>query len=260
MAGAGRTGQHGVMNSYAPAADHPVTERFVTDQHTYTGYPAGFGDGTGRVTVRRHRGILSPASWGELVYAVIDLLPAVVFFAAILTLLAAGAGMLVIYLGIPVLMLALLVARFGGALQVGLARSLLGTPVLLPGPFQRRSPGAKGLIGAVLRDGAAWRAVLYFLIKIVLAPVTFTMAVALYSWGLGAVTYPVWRPFLPAQQAADGTWHSGAQMWNDFFVDTWPRMAVFGVVGLLVLLAAPYILRGFVTADRLLIGSLLCRR
>lgn len=255
MAGAGRTGQHEVMNSYAPAADHVVTAR-----HTCTGHPAGFDDGIGRVTVRPHRGILSPASWGELAYAVIDLVPAVVFFSTILTLLAAGAGLLVIYLGIPVLMLALLVARFGGALQVGLARSLLGTPVLLPGPFHRRSPGAKGLIGAVLRDAAAWRAVLYFLIKIVLAPVTFTVAVALYSWGLGAVTYPVWRPFLPAQQAADGTWHSGAQMWNDFFIDTWPRMAVFGMLGLLVLLAAPYLLRAFVTADRLLIGSLLGRR
>jgi hypothetical protein len=255
MAGVRPAGQHGFMNTYAPATDH-----LVTGSLGRPGTRPAVGDGPGRVTVSPHRGILSPASWGELVYAVVDLVPAVAFFAAIIALLTAGTGLLVIYVGIPVLMAALVVARLGGALQVGLARSLLGTPVLPPGSFHRRSPGPAGLIGAVLRDGAAWRAVLYFLIKIWLAPATFAVAVALYSYGLGTVTYPLWRPFLPAQQAADGTWHSGAQLWNGAFIDSWPGMTTLAVTGLLVLLTAPYIVRGFVTADRLLIGSLLGRR
>jgi hypothetical protein len=216
--------------------------------------------GAGRVTLRPRTGLTSPASWRELVYAVVDLAPAIFFFAALVTLLTAGAGLTVVYVGIPVMMLALLLARLGGAVQIGLARSLLDLPVALPGPFRRSRPGFAGMIGAVLADGAAWRAVVYFLIKIVLAPVTFTVAVALYSWGLGAVTYPAWRPFLPAQLGGDRMWHRGAQLWNGYFVDTWPAMAAFAAVGLLVLLAAPHVLRWFVTADRLLIAGLLGRR
>lgn len=214
----------------------------------------------GRVTVRPRTGLTSPASWRELAYAVLDLAPAVFFFAALVTLLTAGAGLTVVYVGIPVIIAALLLARLGGAMQIGLARSLLDAPVLVPGPFRRRSPGFAGLIGAVLADGAAWRAVGYFLIKIVLAPITFTVAVALYAWGLGAVTYPAWRPFLPAQLGSDRMWHHGTQLWNGYFIDTWPAMAAFAAVGLLVLLAAPHVLRWFVTADRLLIGGLLGRR
>lgn len=214
----------------------------------------------GRVTLRRRTGLTSPASWRELCYAVIDLVPAVALFCAIVTLLSAGAGLLVVYVGVPVLMAGLLLARLGGVVQVGLARSLLGLPVMLPGPPRRRAPGIAGLVRAVLTDGAAWRAVAYFLVKIGLAPVTFAVAVFMYAWGLGAVTYPVWRPFLPARSGIDGAWHRGAQLWSGQFVDTWPTMAIFAAIGLLVLLAAPHVVRWFLTIDRLLVTALLARR
>jgi hypothetical protein len=216
--------------------------------------------GPGRVTVRARTGLTAKRTWGELVYALIDLAPAVFFFAALVTLITAGAGLVVVYVGIPVIMLALLLARLGCAVQLGLARSLLGMSALPPGPLRRRSRGIGGLVGAVLRDAAAWRAVLYFGLKIVLAPMTFTVAVALYAWGFGAVTYPVWRSFLPGQLGDDGLWHHGTQLWNGYFVDTWPAVGLFAAVGLLVLLAAPHVLRWFVTVDRLLIAALLDRR
>ena len=221
--------------------------------------PTRRGD-RGRVTIRPRSGLTSAASWRELLYAVIDLAPAIALFAAVVALLAAGAGLMVVYVGVPVVMAALLVARLGGALQIALARSLLATPVLPPGPFRRRGPGVVGLVRTVLADAAAWRAVCYFLIKILLAPVTFAVAVALYAWGLGAVTYPVWRRYLPAQLGGDGRWHHGARLWDGHVVDTWPAMAVFAAVGLAVLLAAPHVLRWFLAADRLLIAGLLGRR
>ncbi len=217
-------------------------------------------DGPGRVTVRPRTGLTSRRTWGELTYALVDLAPSVFFFVVLVTLLATGIGLTVVYVGVGLILVALLLARLGGALQASIARPLLGMPVLLPGPFRRRSPGFAGLIGSVLADAAAWRAAGYFGIKIVLAPVTFGVAVGLYGWGFGAVTYPVWRSYLPAQLGSDRMWHRGAQLWNGHIVDTWPAMALLAALGLAVLLAAPHVLRAFLTADRLLIAGLLARR
>jgi len=221
---------------------------------------APYPDEPGRVTVRPRTGLTSRRTWGELAYALADLAPAVFFFSALVTLLTAGIGLTIVYVGIGVIMAALLLARAGGAIQVGLARSLLGMPVLLPGPFRRTGPGFAGMLGAVLKDAAAWRAVVYFMVKIVLAPVTFAVALALYAWGFGAITYPAWRQYLPAQLGADGAWHHGTQLWTGDFIDTWPTMVVFASIGLVVLLAAPHAVRALVSVDRRLIDGLLARR
>ena len=134
-------------------------------------------------------GILSPQTWAEALYAVLDLGPAITFFVLIVTLVSLGIGLTVIYVGIPILMLALVIARLGGIVQVGLSTALLGMSVPLPGPFVRRRPGFAATLLAVVGDAAAWRSGGYFLIKIVLAPITFGLALGLYSFGLGAITY-----------------------------------------------------------------------
>lgn len=205
-------------------------------------------------------GIFSPRSWAEALYAVVDLAPTITFFVLVVTLVAVGIGLTVIYVGIPILILALLVARLGGLVQIGLASALLGMPVPPPGPFVRRRPGLTGTLLAVVTDGAAWRSFGYFCIKIVLAPVTFGLAVGLYSFGLGSISYPLWRGYLPAQRASDGSMHRGAQWWPGYFVDTVPRMLFFAVLGVVVLWIAPRVLRAPLTLDRMLIAGLLGRR
>lgn len=217
------------------------------------------GPGT-RASRSPSAGITSPRSWAEALYAVVDLAPTIAFFVLTVTLLSVGIGLTVIYVGIPVLMLALIVARLGGLIQIGLARALLGMAVPPPGPFVRRRPGLIGTVRALLGDGPAWRAIGYFCIKIVLAPFTFGLAVGLYAYGLGAISYPIWRPYLPAQRARDGSIHRGAQWWPDYFIDTVPRMAFAAAIGLLILWLAPRIVRMPLTIDRMLIAGLLGRR
>lgn len=202
-------------------------------------------------------GLTSPRAWAELVYAVVDLVPAIAFFVLVVTLLAVGIGLAVIYIGVLILVLALLVARFGGLVQRSMALALLDLPTAAPPWTTPRRGGPIAAIGAVLRDPAAWRAVAYFCIKIVLAPLTFSLAIGFYSAGLGAVTYPIWRPYLPEQVAWDGSIHRGTQLWPDFFIDTWPAMVVFGLVGLGVLWCAPRVVAFLTTIDRILIVTLL---
>ncbi len=205
-------------------------------------------------------GLASPRAWAELVYAVVDLAPAIAFFVLVITLLTVGAGLAVIYIGVLIVVLALLVARFGGLVQRSIALALLDLPTAAPQWTQPRRSGPIAAIGAVLRDPAHWRATAYFCIKIVLAPLTFSVAVAMYSSGLGALTYPVWRPFLPEQAAWDGTVHRGTQLWPGLFIDTWPTMLILGALGLGVLWCAPRVVAFLTTVDRILIVALLARR
>ncbi len=211
-----------------------------------------------RVVIRRRSGgVFSPASWGELVYAVVDLAPTIVFFVLTMTLLSVGVGLAVIYVGVPLLGLGLLVARAGGHLQRMLAGVLLGLPVPPPDPIRRRRPGPVGALTSVLGDPGCWRAVSYHCVKVVLAPMTFACAIGFYAAGLGGLSYGLWQHYLPYQSAADGSRHSGMQWWPDYFVDTWPRMLVLAAVGATVLVVAPAVVRFFTTIDRVLIAALL---
>ena len=204
----------------------------------------------------RH-GLLSPRSWAELLYTLVDLAPAIAFFVLIVTLLSVGLGLTITYVGVPFFVFGLLVARFGGQLQRAMALAFLDLPTSPPEAIRPRRPGPIGAMVGVLADGACWRAVCYFVIKIALAPVTFGLALGSYAAGLAAVTYPIWRPYLPEQAASDGSLHRGTQWWPDYFVDTWPRMVFLAIVGLGVLWLAPRVVRFLTTIDRILIVSLL---
>ncbi|SDO21906.1 Putative sensor [Nakamurella panacisegetis] len=207
--------------------------------------------------MRRSAGVFSPATWAEALYAVVDLAPAITFFVLSVTMIALGVSLTVIYVGVPILALALLIARAGGHLQRVLAAALLDLPSVRPVPIRRRRPGPIGALTSILRDPGCWRAVTYHCIKILLAPVTFAFAVAFYSAGLGAITNGLWQRYLPYQSAADGSLHRGMQWWPNYFVDTWPRMLLLAVAGALLLAAAPRVVRFFTTIDRMLITTLL---
>ena len=77
-------------------------------------------------------GLRSPRSWAELLYAVVDLAPAIAFFVLIVTLLSVGIGLAIIYVGVLILALGLLAARFGGLVQRALALALLDLPTEAP--------------------------------------------------------------------------------------------------------------------------------
>ena len=205
-------------------------------------------------------GLRSYRSWAELLYAVVDLAPAIAFFVLIVTLLSVGLGLAIIYVGVPILALGLLAARFGALVQRSLALALLDLPTAAPAWETPHRPGPIAALAAVLRDPANWRAIAYFVIKIGLAPLTFGLAVGMYSYGLGAVSYSLWRPFLPEVMASDGTLHRGEQWWPDFFVDGWLSMTVLALLGLGVLWCAPRVVNFLTTIDRILIGTLLARR
>ena len=195
-------------------------------------------------------------TWTELAYALIGLPLGVLGFAFTVVTLTAGVGLLVTVVGVVVLAVSNEGVRFlaGGArLQ---ANILLGTDVATPSPVPTHAEG-RGYLRAHLTDPVAWRGRLYLLLKLPVAVVAFVVAVAFYGYGLGGLTYALWRPFLPCNTDAGGTCHHAAGIGPNVYLDTPWRIALTAVLGAVVLIAAPWVVRAVLRVDTVLITALL---
>ena len=149
-------------------------------------------------------------------------------------------------------------ARRLGAAQRRLAERLLGERTAPPPP---RRPGRSlvGRLRAGLRDGPGWRAIAYTVLQL---PVAFVGLYALWLWadGLANLTYPFWwgmfrnhPPGVTLSPVLVGTPFPGRFL----PVATYPgTFAAFGT-GLVMVLAAPWVTRAVVGADRWLLRGLL---
>src|SRR5699024_150761 len=150
--------------------------------------------------------------WRELGYVLAHFPWTVAMFLTMCTLLSPGYSLTIVYVGTPVVMAGMGVARGAAWAQRGLARRFNIMDAGRPLAWQRKRSGVLGIVLDAFTDTAGWRSFGYFSFKFVWSTVTFSVAVVFYS-GLGMISYPVWRPFLPEVAAADGTLHRGTMMW-----------------------------------------------
>ncbi|MEU2493189.1 sensor domain-containing protein [Streptomyces sp. NPDC007883] len=195
-------------------------------------------------------------TWREFGYLLLSLPLGVVFFALALSLTAAGAGLVVTFLGIPVLAGALAMCRGFGAVERARARALLRLDVADPAPVRPRGDGALGWVGAVLKSGVSWRHLLYALVHMPWAVFAFSVSLVFWSYGWCLLTYPLWQWVLPVHAGIDGL-----QLYGDgthtVYLDSPFELGVTSLVGLLFTLATPWVIRGLATVDRLLVAGLL---
>jgi signal transduction histidine kinase len=195
-------------------------------------------------------------TWAEFFYALLGLPIGVGGFAFVVVTVALSTGLSVTFIGLPLMALTGLAARGIGWSLRRFANGMIGTDVPPPQPF-RANPGLLGWIGSSLTDGTAWRARLYLLLKLPVGIASFVAAVSFYAYGLGGVTYWIWQSFIPCSRSNDGVCHRGVEFGNNYFLDTPFRIFLAFLVGVVVLLAAPWAVRGVLLADRLLIRLLL---
>jgi hypothetical protein len=182
--------------------------------------------------------LLTRRTWAELLFALVSLPLGVAGFTYTVTTFSFSAGLLVTFVGLPLLAITGLGARwFGYGMRV-LANSLAGAAVPPPPPF-RSHPGLLGWIGACLQDGAAWRARLYLVLKLPVGILNFVTGVTFFSYGIGGLTYSMWQPLLPCDRNPDGVCHRGVEITDNYFLDTPFRVALATVVGAILLLLAP---------------------
>jgi signal transduction histidine kinase len=194
-------------------------------------------------------------TWSEALYALLGLPLGIAGFVFTVVTLSVSAGLAVTFVGLPLLAITGVAARaYADALRE-VANRLAGARTAAPGPIPR-GKGRFGWVGAQIIDPAAWRARLYLVLKLPLGIASFVLAVVFYAYALGGVTYAIWRPFLPCEKRA-GVCHHGASFGPHYYLDTPFRIALLFVIGLLLLLAAPWVVRAAVRADVALVRALL---
>jgi signal transduction histidine kinase len=194
-------------------------------------------------------------TWAELGYFALCAPLTLVSIAFVGFTMFVGILFAITFVGLVVLALSLRSARGIGGIYRGLARRMLAEPVEDPEAFVRK-PGFLGWLQSCLRDRVAWRSVAYLAIRV---PWTiFGIFVAVSLW---------WDAFVCIFGVL--FWHGGGgpPVWGaaqavfrpERFqgpVSFFHGIGLF-LLGLVFLFAAPWVMRGFVNVDRLLIGALL---
>ncbi|MGW7167948.1 sensor histidine kinase [Streptomyces sp. NPDC054884] len=243
---------------YDGNAGHDGYDRDARDDRGY-----GHGSEAGHGARERRQllpvGLREPLTarhWQELVYVLLSLPISIVGFTFAVTMLSLGAGLLVTFLGIPVLAAGLTACRGFGALERARARGLLGLEVASPEPLRPRGSGAMAWMAAALKSGTSWRSALYAVLHLPWAVLSFGVTVAVWSAGWSMLTYPLWFWVFPMHGG-----QGGVQLYGDehhsVYLDNPFEIAVTALVGLLITLATPWIVRALTTVDRLLVHGLL---
>ncbi|GHF86406.1 sensor histidine kinase [Streptomyces griseosporeus] len=231
----------------------------------YSGYGTGAHDGHrgyGPGDSRRHRlpaALRAPfegRSWREFAYLLLNLPIGVLLFTYAVTMVALGAGLLVTFLGIPVLAAALAGCRGLGAMERARARALLGLEVADPEPLRVRKSGLMGWMGAVLKSGTSWRHLLYAVLHFPWAVFSFVVALNVWAYGWALLTYPLWFWLFPVYGGQGGLQLYGDEQ-HSIYLDNPFEITVTALVGLLFTLATPWIVRALTMVDRLLVHGLL---
>ncbi|MFI9819901.1 sensor histidine kinase [Streptomyces sp. NPDC052013] len=226
-----------------------------------TDYGAGYGLDA-NTQERRHRlpaALRAPVegrTWRELGYVLLSLPISILLFTYAVTMVSLGAGLLVTFLGVPVLAAALAGCRGFGMLERARARGLLGLDVGEPEPLRMNRQGFMAWIGAVLKSGASWRSLLYAVLHLPWAVFAFTVSVTIWSIGWSLLTYPLWFWVFPMYAGQDGI-----QLYGDehhrIYLDNPFEITVTALVGLLFTMATPWIVRALTMVDRVLVHGLL---
>jgi signal transduction histidine kinase len=157
-------------------------------------------------------------------------------FVVCTTLFSLGLGLLVVVVGLFILIGCLVVAGWSSRMTMAL---LSYAGIMLPAtryPVPR--PGFRGTLRR-LSYVQSWRDLLHVLVNFILSTVTFSLAVAWTAGGLGGVTYWFWSQWLPEppdQRLAALLGYPGR----------FAEITLNTVLGALLLITAPFVLRGLV--------------
>jgi signal transduction histidine kinase len=170
-----------------------------------------------------------------------------------------GAGILlaITFFGLAVLALSLRSARGIGGWMRALVRNMLGEKVEDPQPFAGRR-GFLGWLQSSLRDRVAWRAVGYLALKAPWSLLGIVVAFSLWWDAFALLTHP----FFGRNGGGAPVWGLASAFFpsarfNGYGGQSFLRDVLGVILGAIFFFAAPWVMRGFVNVERLLIRSLL---
>ncbi len=187
------------------------------------------------------RDLGSPRTWLAMTSHLAGLFTGLVAMVVFITGLSLGFSLLVLALvGLPILGLTLRAADWFAVAERARIALMLG--VRVPAwPAAGRAGYRWGIVPRwrMFTERATWAEIGYGLLRLPVSAVAATLSVAAWAAGLVMLTLPLYNSLLP----------SGGAKIGDFVLHGTPRMTASAVIGLLVLLAAAQLTRGFAVAD-----------
>jgi signal transduction histidine kinase len=148
--------------------------------------------------------------WSDFLYVATGLPLGIAWLVLLVTLLAVGLGLALITIGIPILLIALLLSRWGANTERERAALVLGGPIARPQrPAFADSRLLRRLI-ARLRDRSTWRDLGYMLLLGPVGIIAGTTAIVLWSAAVAALLAPFAASSAPAGSLLDDLGSTGA--------------------------------------------------
>jgi hypothetical protein len=158
-----------------------------------------------------------PPVFGSLAYLVLSLPVGIAGFVFVVTTVSVGLGTAIIWVGVPVLALAMLIWRAGARLERRRVHALLGTYIATP--YRPLPDGLSAQWRTRVRDGATWKDMAYFVLLLPIGVTEFSLMVSLWSASLWLLFLPLYFGFLPVE------WYP--VVWDNSFVrvdSTWEAL------------------------------------
>ena len=117
-----------------------------------------------------------------------------------------GAGLAIVWIGIPILLALLATSRAFAAFDRGLANRLLGTAIAAPAAQRSRGGSIWTQVKALVRAPSTWRSILWLALRFPLSLIAFTAPLALAATGVALIVAPFTEAFTGAHRivAASG--------------------------------------------------------
>jgi len=216
--------------------------------------------------VTKQPAVVWPPFVNTLVYLMLSLPLGVVYFVLVVTGLALSVGTLIIWIGIPLLLITLRMVRGMAEIERQIIAHLFRRP--LPSRPYNSQPKQSflGRLGAVLRDPRTWSSALYMLFKMPLGIVSFVLAVTLPLVSLALTALPlVYLLNLYIDSILQHNGVSASSILIPYFIEihggfdpmTFGRTFVFVPIGLALGLVTYFLLQGLGAFSRELAYALL---
>lgn len=194
-------------------------------------------------------------TYRNLTYLALAFPLGLLYFVGVVIGLSLGAGLLITWIGLPILAVTVAGATVLAAFEAELARRLVGTDVSLPEAFRAddaedstadREPGFVAAVKRLFLAPTTWTSLLLVVLKFGFGVVAFVALVTAGSLGFAMVGAPLFY------DAPYTTYQFGT-----FVVDTFPESLAVSLAGILLTLSALHLLNAFARLGGLLTATLL---
>ena len=183
--------------------------------------------------------LVSARTWLALIHHLVGLFLGCAVIFVVTFGLGFGVGMLILFVGLPILGLTLRLADWFARAERARFALLLG--VRIPAwPAAARAGYRWGLVPRwrMFTERATWGEIGYALLRLPVSAVTVTVSIGAWSLGLTMLALPFYNHYLPS---------GGAEIGDTVLRGS--SVTVVSAIGLAVLIAAPQLTRGLATAD-----------